>query len=251
MEKNIHEFNSMFNSSMENPPTLEKYVKQAKSEICQVRTDTEDQTHQNQKEVEEDAKSVKEKISIGEKTMQELSVLVTQAQNAKRELKEQKTSTEKAAKRFESQIKFKQLNKRVNYPNNHSVSPNSSINEKDLEQRIFDRLQSSDKYEENANITVIQCIRRIKKEINDESVTKKNCLKNMASKKEKEIETKGNKIQSQINEYLKSLKAKTEEAEMYKATINDSKEAAIKEVKEAVNTAFKMYIENNDFNTSI
>ena len=167
MEKNIHEFNSMFNSSMENPPTLEKYVKQAKSEICQVRTDTEDQTHQNQKEVEEDAKSVKEKISIGEKTMQELSVLVTQAQNAKRELKEQKTSTEKAAKRFESQIKFKQLNKRVNYPNNHSVSPNSSINEKDLEKRIIQNLPSTKKHNKVSDKLTSQCLYKIQKEYSD------------------------------------------------------------------------------------
>ena len=236
---------------MDTPPVLEKYVERAKSEIHQVRTDTEEQIRQNQKEVEEDAKTVKEMISTGEKMMQDLNELMTQANNRKWELKEQTKTTERAAKQLDFQIKSAKLNKGANNTNNHSVSPNSSINEKDLEQRIFDRLQSSDKYEENANITVIQCIRRIKKEINDESVTKKNCLKNMASKKEKEIETKGNKIQSQINEYLKSLKAKTEEAEMYKATINDSKEAAIKEVKEAVNTAFKMYIENNDFNTSI
>ena len=79
MEGKIHEFNSMFNSSMETPPALEKYVKRSKSKICQVRADTEEQIYQNQREVEEDAKSVKKTISTGEKTMKELSVLVTQA----------------------------------------------------------------------------------------------------------------------------------------------------------------------------
>ena len=137
MEEKIHEFNSVYNSSIDTPPALEKYVKRAKSEIRQVRTDTEEQICQNQKEVEEDKKTVKETISTGEKIMQELSALITQAQNRRCELKEQKTATEKAARRFDSQIKSAQLNKGANNTNNHSVSPNSSINEKESEERII------------------------------------------------------------------------------------------------------------------
>lgn len=76
-------------------------------------------------------------------------------------------------------------------------------------------------------------------------------FKDLVSEKEIVIAKKGDKIQSQINEDLKSLKAKVEEAEMCKATINDSKEAAIKEINEVVDKEFKKHIGEDDFNTSI
>ena len=50
---------------------------------------------------------------------------------------------------------------------------------------------------------------------------------------------------------MESLKVKVEETEMCKATINDSKETALKEVNEAVNKAYTKHIGSDEFNTSI
>lgn len=55
--------------------------------------------------------------------MLKLEALVTQAQDAKTELEEQKIEAGKAAKRFDSQTKsMNHLNKRANNPNSHPVS---------------------------------------------------------------------------------------------------------------------------------